>query len=290
MIGMRSLVSVAAVPILLVPLLGTPGTDPSAGIGARRLVIERAERADAALADLQAAVEPGLRIGRSGAAAVVAGDDPPGPRLEEAAARLAGAQPAAANVRSTMSAFDAARLARDPTAPRLEVPVAAGELGSIAAQLEATAAAGNAFAAMRARADGVTADLDAALAALADGDSSAARVHVASAREHHTALDGWDVDYATLPVWLETTDEMISAVERIIEATSGQNAAVAERAARDFAALADEAATADRALRIAIGEGGAAVTAAPLGRLADLLRRVDQARLSVAAVLQAVGR
>jgi hypothetical protein len=290
MIGMRALLSAVAVPIVLVPLLGTPGTDPSAGLESRRLVVTRAERADAALADLQAALEPGLDAGRSGAAAVVEGADPPGPRLEEAASRLADAGPAAAHVRSAISELEAARRAREPAATTLEAPVSSGEVSSIAAQLEATAAAADTFAAMRLRATGVTAEIDEALAALEAGDLEAAAQRVASARSHHAALASWDVDFATLPVWLETTDEMIGAVEGIIEATRQEDHAAAARAADEFAALADESATADRALRIALGEGGAAVTAAPLGRLADLLRRVEQARLAVATILQAVGR
>ena len=290
MIGMRALRSAAAVAIVLVPLLGTPGPDPSAGLEARRLVVARAERAHAALAELQSALEPGLDAGRSGAAAVVEGADPPGPRLEEAASRLADAAPAAADVRSTISALEAARRAREPNAAPLEAPVDPGEVGSIAAQLEATAAAADTFAAMRLRAEGITDSVDAALAALEAGDLEAAAKRVASARTHHVALASWDVDFATLPLWLETTDEMIGAVEGIIRGTRQDDRAAAARAAEEFAALADEAATADRALRIALGEGGAAVTAAPLGRLADLLRRVEQARLAVAAILQAVGR
>jgi hypothetical protein len=39
-----------------------------------------------------------------------------------------------------------------------------------------------------------------------------------------------------------------------------------------------------------MAEGGAAVTAAPLGRLADLLRRTAQARAAVAEILHSVGR
>ena len=290
MIGIRALLSAAAVPIVLVPLLGTPGTDPSAGLWARRLVVARAERADAALAELQAALELGLDAGRSGAAAVVAGATPPGARLEAAASRLVEAMPAAADVRSAISDLEAARRAREPAAAPLEAPVERGEVGSIAAQLEATAAAADTFAAMRLRADDVTASLDAALAALEAADLEGAAERVASARSHHAALDGWDVDFATLPVWLETTDEMIGAVEGIIEATRQDDRAAAARAADEFAALAGEAATADRALRIALGEGGAAVSAAPLGRLADLLGRVERARLAMAAILQAVGR
>ncbi len=290
MIGTRALLSAGVVPIVLVPLLGTPGPDPSAGVEARRLVVARAERAGTALAELQAALEHGLDAGRSGAAAVVEGDDPPGPRLEDAAVRLEDAGSAAADVRSAITGLEVARRARDPDAAALEPPVGSGEVASIAAQLEATAPAADAFAAMRRRADGVTAALDGALASLQTGDLEMAAERVAAARADHALLASWEVDFPTFPVWLETTDEMIGAVETIIEATLEEDRAVAQQAADDFAALADRAATADRALRIALGEGGAAVTAVPLGRLADVLGRVERARGAVASILQAVGR
>ena len=55
-------------------------------------------------------------------------------------------------------------------------------------------------------------------------------------------------------------------------------------AADEFAALADDAATADRALRIALSEGGAALLAAPLERLAAALRSIEGAHASAAGI------
>jgi hypothetical protein len=79
-------------------------------------------------------------------------------------------------------------------------------------------------------------------------------------------------------------------METIIAATEAGDQGSAAAAAQEFAALAEEAGPADRALRIALGEGGSAVTAAPLGRLADLLREVALTRLEVASIVHAVGR
>jgi hypothetical protein len=87
----------------------------------------------------------------------------------------------------------------------------------------------------------------------------------------------------TLPVWIETTNEMIGAVERVIGATREGDATAADEAADDFAALADDAVTADRALRIAIGEAGSAVTAIALERLAASLRAVEDLRAAARA-------
>ena len=54
--------------------------------------------------------------------------------------------------------------------------------------------------------------------------------------------------------------------------------------------MAEQAVAADRALRIAIVEGGATVTGTTLGRLADTLRGVAEARVAVASIVQTVGR
>jgi len=113
---------------------------------------------------------------------------------------------------------------------------------------------------------------------------------VAEARADHDALAAWEVELVTLPVWLQAAGAMVDAVEAIVAATRAGDAAAAAAAADAFAASSADAVTADRALRIAIGEGGAAVTAAPLGRLAEMLRGVAEARSEVAAILQAVGR
>jgi hypothetical protein len=143
---------------------------------------------------------------------------------------------------------------------------------------------------MRDRAFSVIGELDDAIAALDAGDLAGARDHVGRARDAHTAVAAWDVGLVTLPVWVETTDAMIAAVERIITATERGDSAAAQRAAEDFVARADDAAPADRALRIAIGEGGSAVAAVPLERLATILTSIDDARAAVASVREAAQR
>jgi hypothetical protein len=163
------------------------------------------------------------------------------------------------------------------------VPVDPGEIESIAAQLAASAAAADRFADQRRRAERVTEALVEALAALEDGDLATGGARIAEARAAHDAIAGWDVDLVTLPVWLGTTDAMIGAMETIERATRAGDEVAARAGADAFAALADDAAPADRALRIAIGEGGSAVTAAPMGRLADVLRTIDAARAATAA-------
>jgi hypothetical protein len=252
--------------------------------------MERARAADASLAALEWAVEPVLDAARSGAAAVVSGPDGPGDDLTAAAAELARAAPAADMARRAVAAVNRATAARDPRAMPAALPDGGEEVRSIAAQLEGAASAADRFVAMRLRASRVLDALGRTLAALEAGDVADAEALVAEARADHDALAAWEIGLVTLPVWLETAGAMVDAVEAIVAATRAGDAAAAAEAADAFAGRSADAVTADRALRIAIGEGGAAVTAAPLGRLAELLREVANARSQVAAILQAVGR
>ena len=291
MIGIRA----AASGVLAAAVCGggVHGGDqgPAIRLVADRLVVARAVDAEAALGDLERALVPAVETARRGAARIVAGDVSPADPLLRAAAAVEGAEGPAAEVRTALARLDAARRAREPSAPTaVDAPLVAGELSSIADQLEATAQAGEDFAAMRRRADEVTRALEAALVALEDGDLAAAEVAVDAARRNHVAIAAWEVGLVTLPVWVETTDAMIAAMEAIVNATRAGNAEAAREAAEAFAALDEEAGVAERALRIAVSEGGAAVAAVALGRLADALASVREARAQMAAILQTEGR
>jgi len=286
MIGTR-LLGPAVATLVLVPALGQGGPDPALAIESRRLVVERAGDADAALAALETALAPALEAARQGTAMVVTGGEPPGSQLQAAATELASAEAAAVEADAAVDALEGARSAVG-SGSAIELAVAPGDIGSIAAQLEGTAAVADAFAGMRVRAEGLVAGLERSFAALDDGSLDEARDLVARARADHDALAAWEVELVTLPVWIETTDAMIGAVETIVEATASGDEDAALEAADAFAGLAEEAAPADRALRIAISEGGSAVTAAPMSRLADLLREVADTRLEVASILRTV--
>jgi hypothetical protein len=290
MIRTRAAASAGVAVLGLVLTLGPVAADPAVAIGAERLVRERAAAAVSAVDALRAAAQPGLEVARRGAAYVVGGDKAPGPRLTEAAGLIAGAEPSVPNARRAVAALASATLAWHPHATTAPQPVAAGELSSIAAQLAAAAPAAEEFADLRARGTGVPGVLEEALAALERGAVGEAAELTAQARADHDAIVAWETDLPTLPVWIETTDAMIGAVEGILEATRAGDAAAAREAAEAFAALADDAATADRALRIALSEGGAALTAAPLERLATALRSIEAARAAAAALVSDPGR
>lgn len=290
MIGVPAAGSAGVAVLGLAVLFGPGATDPTIEVAAERLIRERAAVAVAALDDLRDAIEPGLEAARIGAAGVLSGDEPPSPRLEGAAAQIADAEDAVTPARRGVAALAAAQGAWRPGASRPPEPIAAGELSSIATQLRSAGEAVDAFADLRARGTGLPGLLDEVLRALEAGDLDEATELAAVVRADHDAIVGWETDLVTLPVWIETTDAMITAVEQILDATRAGDDAAATEAAESFGALADGAATADRALRIALSEGGSALTAAPLERLAVALGDIDASRAAAAAFLAEPGR
>jgi hypothetical protein len=290
MIGRAGLLAGLVGIVALVPLLGSGGPDPSAAIAARALVAERAAAADAALLALERAIQPALDLARSGAARVVNGESPPGEPLAAAGTLLAEVDDVAAEAAARVRALDGARRAMEAPGEPIEPPAQPGELASIGAQLERTATAADRFASMRLRAERVLTGLAVVVEALGDGDAAGADAALVQARADHEAIAAWEVDLVTLPVWVEASGALVDAAEALVTATAGGDARAAADAADEFARQREGAASADRALRIAMGEGGAAVAAAPLGRLADLLRRTAEARAAVAEILQAMNR
>ncbi|HEX5038912.1 MAG TPA: hypothetical protein VFW95_02105 [Candidatus Limnocylindria bacterium] len=283
MIGRRSLLIGPVAVVLVILLLGAGGPGPETAVVADRLVAERAAAAEAALATLAQRLQPAVDAARDGGGRVVAGGDAPGPAFLDAADLVLAATDAAVEARTACLELVAALHARDVDAAPLPPCPDPAELAAISGQLGSTAAAGDAFADVRRHAEHVAVAVDAALDALDAGDIEAAASAVAEARADHDAVVALEPKPVTLPVWIEATDEMIGAVERVIQATRERDAAAAEAAAEDFASLGNDAVTVDRALRIAIGEGGSAVTAVALERLAAALGAVEDLRAAVLA-------
>lgn len=290
MIGTAGPVAALVGIVALVPLLGAGGPDPAAAIAARALVAERAAEADEALLALERAIDPALELARSGAARVVNGAAPPGDPLAEAASMLVEIDPVGAEASSRVRALTGARRASGAPGASIEAPVEPGELASIGAQLNGTATSADRFDSMRLRAESVLAGLAWVITALGRGDTAAATAALGAVRGDHDAVAAWQVDLVTLPVWIEAAGSLVDAAEALVRATADGDARAVAEAADRFETQREGAASADRALRIAMGEGGSAVTAAPLGRLADLLRRTAEARLAVAEILQSVSR
>ena len=290
MIGTRGALSGAITLALVVVSLGPGGPRPEVALGSGRLVADSARAGDAALASLQTRLGTVLDTAREGAAAIVAGDRLPGESLQEAADLLLDAATVAADAESAVRALDAARRARDPDVGALPDGPDAAVLGSISAQLADTIEVADLFAEMRRRAANVPAALDAALAALRVEDLEGAAAGAAAARADIDAVAGWDVDFLTLPVWIETSDAVVHAVERLIAAVTSGDAAGAERAAADFADLEPDATDADRALQIAISEGAGTIVSAPLARLTAAIDAVGALRADVGVLVAEGGR
>lgn len=286
MIGPRGAASAAAAMLIAVAL-GPYAADPSVLLAAERVVHARALAATTALDALLETLQPALEDARRAASAVHEGEDRPGPMLEAAGDRIAAAEDEATTARRVVARLNGALASWREGDLDVHDPPDAGVLPSIGAQLAAAAEDADAFAARRDPANDLPAAIDRALEALEAGNPDAAAGHLADARAARELAAAWEEAPASLPVWLDTTGAMIRAVDTIIEAVRAGDIVAADEAAGAFAALQADAASADRALRIALSEGGADLTAAPMTRLADALRRASDARADAAAIADA---
>ncbi len=201
--------------------------------------------------------------------------------LAAAAESALGAEETAGEVREALADLERARIALDPGAEPLPAAPDGGELASIAAQLGDAAEIGASFAETRRRAEGVSAGLVGALDAAAAGEPDDAHEQLLIGLEAVDELRAWEDDAPVLSAWIDTADAMIRAMQRLVDAVRSNDAGEAEAAQADFEAAAEGAPEADRALRIGLGEAGNALTAVPLGRLADTLRALDELEAAV---------
>lgn len=279
MIGTRALASAAGSVLVLASLGGGP--DPAASRHVEELIRERARVALDALDTLASALEPALEAAREGSAFAVQGDDAPGPRLEAAAEAVEGVAVEADDAQRAIAALDGARRARDPDAAALPSVVTTEELAAIAGDLRASATGADAVAEMRRRSSGVLEAIDRSLAALVDGRLDTARAELEAARAEHDALVAAGALSDALPVWLGATDAMITLVTTLIDATEADDPEAAAVASARFAARAEDAATSDRALQIAISEGAESATRPAVARLAGALTAIEGLRATI---------
>jgi hypothetical protein len=160
--------------------------------------------------------------------------------------------------------------------------IGGAELREIAADLRVAAARADDAAEMRRAAESLLVDLEAALEALVAGRYAEAGRSVDAARADHDAISGTAASAGVLGVWLSATDAMISAVSDLIDASAAGDAAASAAAAAEFDATASEAATADRALAIAVSEA-ADTAGAPLRTLAEAAATLDDAHAALEA-------
>jgi hypothetical protein len=280
----------AVVATALIVVLGPGGPDPALALEARRLVVARATEADAALADLEGTLADVLTAGREGVARTAAGDLAPGPAFIEAADLLDAAGDTADRADRAVRALGAARVAGTPDGRPIQASVSPDELAAISIELRTLAASADAFADIRGRAEGVGALMAEALERTEAGDLAAAEAAVEQARADYAIVAEWESGLTSLPVWVETTGELLEATEDLVAAAGAGDRSAALEAAERVAALEADAVFADRALRIAMSEGASFASEGPLAALAEAERRTSDTRDHVALIMQTVGR
>jgi hypothetical protein len=288
MIGSRMVLGVLAVLALGVAF-GQRPADPAEADPARALAVERrvaveAQHAENALESLDRLLRAALADGRSGAAAVMAGDESPGPRLSAAAAHLERARAPLMAVHEALERLDGTlRATSHAGGPSLDLT--AGRLNAIAAQLEGSATTADAFAQLRAATEAALAGLERALVALRDEDPAGAVAATADARQRIEQVERWEEALPTLPLWLGTARGLIDAVSDLAGAQLGGDATAAAAAGRAYEQAAGEARRADQALAVALADGGSAITMPSLQQLASALELTEETRTAVASLV-----
>jgi hypothetical protein len=259
--------------------------DPPLQAARQGALANRAEAARDALLALEGALQPARDAAREGAALVVDGDQAPEPSLERAADLLVGAGDEAGRA---VQALDRLRGTAASLSAGIAIPTvpASAELASIAGQLSEAAEAAGPFVERRLTARRTLELLEDALAALDANDPKGARPALEDARCALDEVAAWDPAPVTLPLWLQTTERLISAAQGIAEAALAGDEEAAEAAAAEYAAAAEDARRADISLALSLSEAGSALTSTPLRRLADALAAVDAADGVVASLVQ----
>ncbi len=267
-------------------LLGMGSSDrgPATSVAYRAELADTARAADTTLADLAAAVDRALDAARDGAAATVSGDAAPSEAFRAAADRLVAAGPTADDAaRRLVRVAGMLAIGSDNDPPRLLV--AGADLSSIAAQLRDTAEAADAFAEMRHASRSVLDELRRALAAVTRDDRSMASEALDEAATSLAEVRAWPGALATLPFWTRTIDRLLGALREVVAARVDGDARGEREGLAAYRRAARQASRADRALAIALSEGGGAVAQPALARLADLVAKVTSARDEVAPLL-----
>ena len=250
--------------------------DPARVAGIQETATHDRQAAATALGSLSAALQVALDEGRQGAALTVQTGAQPGSHLALAGERLERAEPLVTAARQAL-----VRLAGDLELLGIGDPpvldLAAGNLGSIGAQLSGSAAAADAFRSMHLATRTTLEAIAAAISALDAKDVTGALADVDHAEASLATVRAWGGALDTLPVWIDTVGRLAAAVRQLVQATRDHDLAAAEAAAALYRSAAAEANRADLALAIAVAEGGGSVSATPLASAANALRAVDAA-------------
>jgi hypothetical protein len=257
--------------------------DPALRGRIEQQAVEQAVAADRALAALDRGLARAGDDMRQGSAAVGAGTDQPGPFFLSAATHVD--EGTAARMEAELQLDGLVRsLARLGTTEFTLLAWSAADHQVLVDQLENTAPAADVFLSIRLASEEAMHQLGVAAAAITRSDLDAARA----------ALDAADAEVATvalardrldtLPIWLDTTGELIAAARDIVAAAESNDPdALAEAVAR-YGEAAGAASLADRALAVALAEGAGGVTSRAQASLALARRAVADARAGLVAL------
>lgn len=288
MIGSARAIGIVGALAMGVSLCLRPGVaaaaDPAAEAARAGRLAELAERAVDRVGELSAALDGAREHARRGAAFVVSGDEDPAPELVAAAVALETGAATATAAQAAMRELSGAMSALAPPPDPPDLTVSAATLLGVAAQMRSAADAATVFAERRDATVETLTQLRDALAALDAGDLDRAATKLALARSARTEVASWEAPPAELSLWLDTTGAMLGAADEILSAARAGDMTALEAAASAYRQAAAGAAVADRALALAISEGGAAVTAGALAGLVAALENVDQVSQQLAAV------
>ncbi len=258
-----------------------PGrADPPAQAARERQLAEASQAADVALGSLDRGIAVAREHARLGTALTASGEAP-APELTAAAEAVAAVSGDADDARRRLEVLGglAAAIAPAETIPTLSY--GGTDLEQIASQLEASAAAATLFVERRHATQAIVDALSAALAELEANDPSAALASLAKTDAPMALLDAWEQRPPLLRYWMTISEELLDAAGDIARATLANDPAAARVAGERYAKAAEAARGADNALVLALSEGGAAVSATPVRRLAAVADEVDEARAAL---------
>lgn len=240
--------------------------------------VAQAALAEAALAAVESQMRDATDEARRGQAAVLEGGEDPSLALEAAAVGFEAAAVPFGQADVALAQLGWTLRAVDPrtTLPTLEMEAA--DVAAIGGQWRAAAPTCSILANLRHQAESSLGALEEALAALEADDPAAALIAVDTAAAYVDLVREFTDSLATLGFWVDTVDALINAGRDIaLAAQAGDAPALADARARYEAAAAD-AARADQALTIALGEAAAEATGPASGSSAAALRAVAAAR------------
>ena len=286
---MKRLVAVVGVVLVVILLFGAAPTnpettDPVRAAALRHQAAGQAADADAALAEAEELMHGGIAEAGRGQAAVLGGDEDPATSIDAAAAAFESAAAPVDAAQVALETLSWTLLALDPAAEPPSLELRGSDLAAIGAQWRATALPLSVLTDLRRAAEATLEALDDALAALDDDDPAAALEALEEAEASLDVVRESESELPTLPVWVDTVEALLEATADIARAAQAGDAEALAEAQAAFEAAAGDAARADHALTIALGEASAGVTGPAASSSAAALRAVGATRAALASL------